>query len=124
MEITRDHPDWAKAVYDVIVKTIPEAGLGEELRIWPSATWLDGYYAHIVYRKRHLRGLFGLRHDTRVGITGTDWPEPETCGREVVMYALWEPHEDIPVDYDPEIIFWWGDIDVDLPRRLEDIPAV
>lgn len=123
MGITRENPKWPKRVYAAIRATIPESGFGDDLEVRPLASWLDGYHVHIVYRKNHLHGLFGLRYDTRVGITGTDWPEPETIGREIVTYALWEPHDDIPDGYEENTIYWLGDTRPDLPSRMEELPS-
>ena|SRR5215217_924698 len=130
MELTREQPGWSEAVYQAVRGTVSEAGFGEELRISPIASWLDGFFLHIVYRKlmvyreQTVLGLFGFRYDTRLGITGTDWAEPETIGREIVMYGLWEPHAPAPARYvETGNIYWLGDIRTGLPTVVAEIPA-
>ena len=111
LPVTRESSEWPRRVRAAAERKLREGSHGD----WPTrtvATWLDGPWLHIVYQREGFDVYYGCAWDTRKGITGSDWPDPESIGFEIAAYGVFEPHgsSEPPMFGPPTKIHWIGEL--------------
>ena len=122
MTTTRNDPEWPEAVRAAAEQKLQQGFVGD----WPTqivATWLDGRWLYIVYRREGGDVFYGLCRDTHVGLTGSDWPDAESIGYEIAAYGVLEPHGSAEprLNGPPTKIYWMGEVHGAVPHDLTEL---
>ncbi|MDF3310467.1 hypothetical protein P3H15_36225 [Rhodococcus sp. T2V] len=93
---------------------------------WPTrivATWLDGRWLYIVYRREGCDAFYGLCQNTYIGITGSDWPDAESIGCEIAVYGVFESHGSAEprMTGPPTTIYWLGEVHGTAARDVTEL---
>lgn len=123
MSISRESAEWPVLVRAAAERKLREGSHGD----WPTrtiATWLDGPWLHIVYQREGCLPYYGLAWDTRKGIVGSEWPDPESIGFEIAAYGVFEPHGTSEPDThgSSSTIYWVGNPPTSKVYDIADIP--